>query len=289
MSNLMTEAPAALKLARILTPIDFSDSCRRAAEFAETLARHFDAELILLHAVAPVTLPFAAGEALAYAGRGDLLVQRVAECTALLESFLEDHWRGLAVRRVVVESDPVGAILQYASERRCDLIVMPTHGGGALHRLIAGSITAEALRHACCPVWTSPHFEESPKTTFRNVLCALDLAPESRGVLAWAGAFAREFDATLRLVHAIPMSTVRSGPLYFDPDWHIHVANEARRELAGMQHDAGVTAETDIELGDVPGAVVTAARETAADLLVIGRGPRSYAIVRDAPCPVVAV
>jgi nucleotide-binding universal stress UspA family protein len=85
------------------------------------------------------------------------------------------------------------------------------------------------------------------------------------------------------------MSTVRSGPLYFDPDWHIHVANEARRELADMQRDVGVTAETDIELGDLPGAVITAARDTAADLLVIGRGPRSYAIVRDAPCPVVAV
>ena len=59
--------------------------------------------------------------------------------------------------------------------------MMPTHGYGALHRLMAGSVTVEVMRHAPCPVWTGPHLE--PASGFRNVICALDLAREGRGVL----------------------------------------------------------------------------------------------------------
>jgi len=167
------------------------------------------------------------------------------------------------------------------------LIVMPTHGYGALHRLVSGSVTAEVLRHSSCPVWTGPHVEAA--STFRNVICALDLSREGKEVLAWAAAFAREFSATLRIVHVISMSTVRSGAMYFDADWRAHVAHESRRHIADLQHDLGTTVEARIELGEIPEAVIAATRDMDADLLVIGRGPKSYSILRETNCPVVAV
>ena len=126
-------------------------------------------------------------------------------------------------------------------------------------------------------------------SVFRNVICALDLAHGNRAVLAWAAAFAQEFAATLRIVHVISMTTVRSGGIYFDPQWRAHVAHESRCRIADLQHDLGTTAEARIELGEIPEAVVTATRDLDGDVLVIGRGPKSYSILRECDCPVVAV
>ncbi len=287
MSHATTAAPAALKLSHILVPIDFSDRCRVAAECAESLARRFRADLILLHAVTPLGLPFGAADALAYSGAADLTMERVAERATALEDLGNTAFHGVAAARVVVQSDPAAAIVDYASGHPCDLIVMPTHGYGALHRLIAGSVTAEVIHRARRPVWTGPHIELPP--SFRNVLCALDLASDSSAVLEWAAGFAAATGAPLRIVHAIPLSTVRSGGLYFDADWRAHVAQEARERIAKLQHILGFTAETHIAIGDIPDAVVTTAHEFAADLVVIGRGPKAYSIIRLSPCPVVAV
>jgi len=182
---------------------------------------------------------------------------------------------------------PAEAILNYATDHRCDLIVMPTHGYGALHRLVAGSITADVLRHTPCPVWTGPHVE--PTDTFRNVVCALDLAPHGRAVLAWAAGFAQEFGAVLRIVHMLPMSSIRSGPVYFDVDWRAHVAQESRRQIADLQRELATTAEARIDIGDIPEGVITAIEDMKADLLVVGRGPKAYSIIRETPCSVVAV
>jgi nucleotide-binding universal stress UspA family protein len=137
------------------------------------------------------------------------------------------------------------------------------------------------------PCLTGSHL--APVAAFHNVVCALDLSPEGRGALAWAAAFAREFAASLRIVHAISMSTVRAGGIYFDADWRAHVAHQARQHIAELQHDLGLTAEAKIEVGEIPEAVVTSALAMAADLVVIGRGPKSYSILREAPCPVVVV
>jgi nucleotide-binding universal stress UspA family protein len=173
------------------------------------------------------------------------------------------------------------------SDHECDLILMPTHGYGALHRLVAGSITADVLHQTPCPVWTGPHVESD--YTFRNVVCALDLARENRAVLAWAAGFAREFGATLRIVHVISMFNVRSGGVYFDPQWRAHVAHESRSRIADLQRELATTAEARIELGEIPEAVVTAARDVDGDLLVIGRGPKAYSILRECDCPVVVI
>jgi nucleotide-binding universal stress UspA family protein len=108
--------------------------------------------LDLFHAVAPVGIPFGPAEALAYSGVDDLTRNRVTADARLIEDFRPSESGGTTTIRVVIESDPAHAILQYATDRRCDLIVMPTHGHGALHRLVTGSVTSEVLRHAPCPV-----------------------------------------------------------------------------------------------------------------------------------------
>lgn len=39
--------------------------------------------------------------------------------------------------------------------------------------------------------------------------------------------------------------------MYFDADWRAHVADQARRHTADVQHDIGLTAEANIELAEI--------------------------------------
>lgn len=60
----------------------------------------------------------------------------------------------VSVEHLLVEGDPVGAILKISQERQCDLIVMGSHGRTGLHRLLMGSVAEQVLRKATCPVVT---------------------------------------------------------------------------------------------------------------------------------------
>lgn len=289
-------------LSRILVPVEFSARCQAAAHYAAALACRFHCEMILLHVVIPPLNSWASPEGLAYSSIADVMGDRVGEKIAQLDSFLPGELHGIQVQRVVVEGDPAKEIVSYAHTRNVDLIVMPTHGYGPFRRLLLGSVTAKVLHDAGCPVWTGPHLEDAPAAESiapRRILCALDLGPDSRPVLHWAAAFAREFAADLAIVHALPLSLTRINGVYFDPEWRQQVAGHARAGISELQQQMLTTAEVWIENGDPPDAIRDAAGRWDAGLLVIGRGRRAgvlgrlranaYAILRESPCPVVTV
>jgi nucleotide-binding universal stress UspA family protein len=289
-----------LNLSRILAPVEFSPRCHGGVLYAQALAARFRSEIVLLHVVVPPTNSFSALEAMAYSSAAELARELYAERTASLAEFPCEAPAG--VRRMVIEGDPARTITGYAASERCDLIVMPTHGYGPFRRFLLGSVTAKVLHDAGCPVWTGPHMEEarsSPNGEFHQVACALDLGPHSRAVLCYAGRLAGALGAELTVLHAIPASATRLGGFYFDPDWRIQLTNTARERIEFLLRDVGLSARVAIESGETPVAVCSAAKDAAADVLVIGRGstPRahghlptnSYAIVRQAPCAVVAL
>lgn len=290
-----------VKLSRILVPVEFSPRCSGAVQYAEALACHFRSEIVLLHVVIPPWASFSSLEAMAYSSASELARELYTLRTDDLAAFPCTAPDG-AVRRVVMEGDPARVITEYAASEHCDLIVMPTHGYGPFRRFLLGSVTAKVLHDAVCPVCTGPHMEEAPDYSsigFGHVACALDLGLHSREVLCWAGRFARAFGARLTILHALPASATRLGGFYFDPDWRIQLTGAARGRIDFLLQDMGFTGEVMIESGETPVVVSALAAGAKADVLVIGRGstPRahghlptnSYAIVRESPCPVVAI
>jgi len=301
-SLLESQAAVVLRLARILLPVDFSPRCEGAAHYARILAHRFHSEIVLLHAVPYNTFFYGPAENMAYTNSAEYMEESAAIRAAMLENFLADEFQGLATRRTVLQKDPAHAILDYAMMEHCDLIVMPTHAHSPFHRMLLGSVTARVLHHACCPVLTCPHMEtlpSGPPDGFHRILCALELDCEARTVLRWTAAMAHEFEAATAIVHAVPTSTVRLGPLYFDPAWRQQVIENARDRIAYLKAEAGLRGETMIEIGDVHAGVSAAAADWRPDLMVIGRGratelmgglrSNTYAILRDAPCPVLAI
>jgi nucleotide-binding universal stress UspA family protein len=283
---------------KILVPVAFSGRCEGAAQYAEALACHFHAELVLLHVVAPVPAYWSPDAVVVSPEASE---EVVAQSKAELDRFLGNGLQGISVTRVVEEGDPAQKIVEYAHNGKFDLIVLPTHGYGPFRRFLLGSVTAKVLHDVTCPVWTGPHMEQAPayaKISFHRVLCAIDLGPQSHAVLEWAARFAHEYGADLDVVHAVPTSTVSVGGFYFDPEWRIHVVNEARDRISYLQEDLGVAGRVLVETGEVAPVVWEAAAKSNADLVVIGRGhagvmgrlrANAYAIIRESPCPVAAI
>jgi nucleotide-binding universal stress UspA family protein len=131
-------------------------------------------------------------------------------------------------------------------------------------------------------------------------MCAIDLGPESRRVLEWAGQLAAALGSRLTVVYISPALEPFLGDAY-DPRWQADLTRRANEQIETLQRDLGIKAETLVEGGnDVPGAVCFAAARVEASLLVIGRKKmageflgrlrtQSYALIRQSPCPVISV
>lgn len=56
------------------------------------------------------------------------------------------------VRYHLATGDPGATIVQVAADRGVDLIMVGSHGRGALERLLMGSVATYVMNHAPCPV-----------------------------------------------------------------------------------------------------------------------------------------
>ena len=281
---------------KILLPIDFSERSGDIANAARLVANHFHSQITLLHVLAPGFVPLViSGQRAVVHGFAR------AEAEEKMKDFHRDEWHGLDVRRVLEEGDPAATIAEYAESEHIDLIMMPTHGYGPFRRMLLGSVTAKVLHDTKCPVWTAAHSQEKPPhvpTQLRRISCAVDLGPQSSNVLHWASRLSREFEMQLSVIHVAESLDPGTLDYYASPEWRHQVIMQAKTDLSKLLQADGIVAETHIDVGSAPGAVVERARQLRADLLVIGRSghgaagrlpTNAYAIVRDAPCPVLGV
>lgn len=287
-------------LPKILVPVDLSESSTNATRYAAALASHFHSELILLHAFLPSAAEFSGFEGTSTV-IADLYAHRKEQEEKSFNSFMRAELEPLHPKRMLMEGDPAQAIVSYAHAEKIDLIVMSTRGYGQFRRFILGSVTAKVLHDAQCPVFTGVHLEHAPapeKIDFRNILCAIDLGPQSSGIIAWAAQMAGECDGRVTIFHAIP-ALEASAAAHPEPDWSGMLMSQARQRILQLQDQIGIQAQICVASGDVSGALRVTAQNHRANLVVIGRSPEAgflgrlrtnaYAIIRESPCPVVSV
>lgn len=138
-----------LPVATILHPTDFSEHSEFAFRLACSLARDYDARLVLLHVLPPPMVVYGGG----LAPPPDMWTD-TDEAKAHLRK-MEAEASRVRVESLVMEGDPVDMILRAAKETHSDVIVMGTHGRTALTRLLLGSVAEAVLRKAPCPVLTA--------------------------------------------------------------------------------------------------------------------------------------
>jgi nucleotide-binding universal stress UspA family protein len=142
------------RIKNILVPTDFSDASQQALRYACNLADAFGASLHLLHVGENPYLP--GGYMELYTPPPELFLQVEREALKMLQAALspEEQARYGAVF-VYRQGAPAPEILHYVQEQQhIDLIVMGTHGRGAIARLLMGSVAEKVVRAAPCPVLT---------------------------------------------------------------------------------------------------------------------------------------
>jgi nucleotide-binding universal stress UspA family protein len=138
-----------MTMARILVPVDGSESSVHATAWADGYAATTGAELILLHvhhAPGSETLTLSSLEP-----------EQIAEAERRIAGPSFDRARarisaGARVRTLVSLGEPAEEIVAIARREGVDLIVMGSRGLTPLRELLLGSVSEKVVRHAHCAV-----------------------------------------------------------------------------------------------------------------------------------------
>jgi nucleotide-binding universal stress UspA family protein len=139
----------------ILVPTDGSKLSAKAIRAAARLAALCQAKLTGLYVIAP-DLPPVYTEGAMYGGLSarnykELKEKEAKKALALVD--IEAQTSGLQASGIFLTADqPWKAIIGAARSKKCDLIVMASHGRRGLSGLLLGSETAKVLTHSKVPV-----------------------------------------------------------------------------------------------------------------------------------------
>lgn len=139
---------------RILVPTDFSEPAAAALRYAEALAEEFGSTLHLTHIVPePYVYPW--GTEISTMPLIDLLNESETQAAARLKTLVDENGplKG-RVQTTTAIGTPVDKILQQVADEGIDMIVMGTHGRGAVGHLLLGSVAERIVRRSPVPVLT---------------------------------------------------------------------------------------------------------------------------------------
>ena len=190
--------------------MDFSEPSARAYDSAQSLARYYQARLLLQHVV-DFELP-------SYAYYSDAiyiteLFRTIRDgARRQLQNFAKSHARtGVRPECFVHEGVVTDSILSFAAAQKVDLIVMGTHGHKGVDRATLGSVAEKVLRKARCPVLVSRKpgrgvvaADGAPDSIqLRRVIFCTDFSDPARRALQYALSVAMEYDAEITLLHVL--------------------------------------------------------------------------------------
>ncbi|WP_010584985.1 universal stress protein [Schlesneria paludicola] len=149
----------------LLVAVDFSDVTDRVVAQAEQLAHACGAKVWLLHCVhedpvyatmgeVPVVLP---------SPDEDLSLRFAGEHQRLLKLATTLRSSGIDVATLFEWGVPTYEILSQAKEHSVDMIVMGSHGHGALYQLVFGSVAKSVMHETTIPILIVP--SETHKAT----------------------------------------------------------------------------------------------------------------------------
>lgn len=306
----------------ILLPLDGSVFSEHALPAALEAARHSSATLHLVHVYQPQEPWRDLEELTPYRFEGEPAYDEAYESEERNTARRYLAWvAGLAEQRGVHaetalldgEADVAGTLRRYAEDVGADLVVMATHGRGALRRAWLGSVADALVREVGRPVLLvrPPHEEARPdpdaRVTFGHVLIPLDGSDEAEQAIGPAVDLGDPAGARFTLVSVIPqlipLGTMnpelmvdereRGEPRGPDGPERQYLERVAER----LRSDARQVEVVVVVSGDASRAILTVAEQSGVDVIAIATHGRSGLsrlvmgsvageLVRNAPMPV---
>jgi nucleotide-binding universal stress UspA family protein len=140
---------------RILFCTDFSESSHHAFRYALSLAKAFQAKLIIFHVSPEPVHPEQLSIYLPPEKLEELKSSQKKELDEALATHYVQEMTGFKDYQVIFkEGEPFLEIIQLARRESVDLIVMGTHGRTGLDHVLFGSTAEKVVRKSPCPVMT---------------------------------------------------------------------------------------------------------------------------------------
>jgi len=268
----------------ILVPLDGSPLADQALAYAAAIAGPDD-EIRLLY-VAPTPEPprTMRGNDMPITEQDVARYQRISEQITANSATL---WRDILgdVTEETVYGDPADRILATAEKRNIDLIIMASHGRGALGRWRFGSVADRVVRASCVPVLVVRPQDAlesfGPANIFR-IIVPLDGSARAEQALPVAEYLALRLHRPTVLIEVTPdgmTPAVNFGAVAAEAVAHDaalaaeHAALKTLDHSAAQLQAAGVTVSWDVEVGEPFERITGTAK--AGDLIVLASHGRS--------------
>ena len=279
----------------VLIATDFSHQSSVVLNYALNFAHRLGAHAEIAYVLPTDEYAFSGPEALAAAK--DAARRDVLELKTRLRCSQESQ-EDADYRVSMLEGPAADCLLEYAREKRIDLIVVGTHGRGGLGKEVIGSVAEKVFRHSPVPVLTIGRHVQKHREICggHSILAPCDLTPRSHPAVEFARLLAEGQQSHLTVLHVVEHP---NEAMKLDPE---RVKQGIREELARIvgKYPDEVDVRYRIEFGKIPSAVLSVAAEIDADFIVLGVRPSSglldrfmwpiaYELVREAVCPVLTI
>ena len=296
----------------ILVPTDFSDPSRQAIGLSLSVAKFFGAELHLAHVVPR-------DESLSSTAALPLLLPQI-QIGRDIHNRLKDVAKeyGIELRPANIHTlrgHPFEEICRLARDIQTDLIITSTRGNTGLKHLALGSTAERIVRYSPCPVLVvrgdgknqvAAMGKSKAQLRFKKVLVPIDFSACSLHGLEYAKALAKDFGASLVLLHSVHLQYYVTSDEYARYDMPLlmqhaeKAAREQMRDLLRKTDWQGIKTESSLEIGHAGDQICARAKDLGADLIVTSThgttglkhillGSTAEYVVRHAPCPVLVV
>lgn len=287
-----------LAIHNILCALDLSPDSERILDYAQLIARRYDARLYIAHVVPhsdPTSPP----------------VEMLRPDQHPLTREAHQHLAQLATRpgSPVAHSEilvgrglvPGTVLLAMIPNHSIDFVVLGTTGRKGWDKFMLGSVAEQIFEQVNCPVLTvgPKALRKAAPPSIQQVLFPTDLSPESRAGLPYALSLAQEYQALLTLLFLVhPDVQSQEERLRFKGLYEPQL-----RALIPAEVKQWCNVEYRVDFDVRAKGIVRIAGETGADVIVLGvrgsqtfaalmshlPGPTAYEVVSEAPCPVLTV
>jgi nucleotide-binding universal stress UspA family protein len=249
-------------LNKLLAPLDGTPLAEAGLLWAEKAAQRSGAAVHLLSVVDP--------------SLGDVAT-RSKEAEAYLQSRRDQlKNKGLTVKMEVATGEPAQTILEHAES--VDLTVVSS---GTVRWLIS-AVLDRVLEKMTRPmvVVRASALQAQVIPDLDRILVAVDRSDYSGDILAVIKDFAKAFQASVTVCHAVPPMMDNYGrqtqTYAAGASASIHEANLFVARAASRLQDEGIEVETIVAVGDPPGQIVNAAQKSGAGLIALTTRGRDH-------------
>lgn len=260
----------------ILVPLDGSSFGEQALPWALTLARKAGASVHLTHVHSPMDAVYPEGLPFLDEGLEQRIKQQEFDYLESARTRVLQAAPNLRVDATLLEGQTTRAICDMVEESKPDLVVMTTHGRGALGRFWFGGVSDDLIRHLSVPsLLVRPH-DGSPDLAadeaLSEILVPLNGKDLAEHVLEPAATLAKLTGATMKLVrvvkpvmpvhyhmHGQTLAEVAQSVLDQIESIHAKLREEGMQyleQVAGPLRAKGLTVTAKVIVEDQPAAAI---------------------------------